>query len=241
MVRAQTDIPFAREAAVLLFGEAAVVAAASDPGLDVRKRHFLLRAESLDEALAAERPSLVLELAAGYSFRGLATAAREAVVYVDTNLAEVAATKADLVSRLHPGPLRGSLAVRALDALDPLAFREIAAALPPGPIAILHEGLLMYLDNAEKAQLAGNVREVLRARGGAWITADVYVRSDAHLPRDERTQRFVAEHRIEEKKFADQAAAEAFFASQGFVVERRLAPPGDTWRVRQTWTMRARP
>jgi O-methyltransferase involved in polyketide biosynthesis len=242
LVRAQTDLPFAKEAAALLLGEAAAAAsAASDPAHEARRRHFELRARSLDEALAAERPPIVLEIAAGYSFRGLAMAAREAVTYVDTDLPDVAAIKADLVPRLDPGPLRGLLTVRALDALDPVAFRETVSELPAGPVAILHEGLLMYLDDEEKARLASSVREALLARGGVWITADVYVRSDVHLPRDEKTQRFVTEHRLEEKKFADHAAAEVFFTSQGFVVERRLAPPGDSWHVRQTWTMRARP
>jgi O-methyltransferase involved in polyketide biosynthesis len=107
-------------------------------------------------------------------------------------------------------------------------------------MAIGHEGLLMYLGEEEKARLAASVREALLERGGAWITADVYVRSETHLVRDEKTQRFLAEHRVDENKFADWHAAETFFRDSGFSIERRLAPKGDSWPVRQTWTLRAR-
>jgi hypothetical protein len=90
-------------------------------------------------------------------------------------------------------------------------------------------------------RLAASVREALLERGGAWITADVYVRSAVHLQRDEATERFLAEHRVEENKFADWEAAETYFTSCGFSIERRHAPGGDSWRVRETWTLRARP
>ena len=69
----------------------------------------------------------------------------------------------------------------SLDALDSVAFRTAAARLAPGPLAILNEGLLIYLDDAEKSRLAANVREALGHYGGVWITADVYVRGPTEL------------------------------------------------------------
>ena len=102
-----------------------------------------------------------------------------------------------------------------LNALDPEAFRAAVDLLASGPITVVQEGLLMYLDEAEKAALAANVRAALLARGGAWITADVYVRSALQPQRDERTAKFLQEHRVEERKFADFAAASALFESQG--------------------------
>jgi O-methyltransferase involved in polyketide biosynthesis len=107
-------------------------------------------------------------------------------------------------------------------------------------VAVVHEGLLMYLGEEEKARLAASVREALLERGGAWITADVYVRSETHLLRDEKAEKFLAEHRVEENKFADWVAAEAFFTAHGFSIEHRTAPADDSWRVRETWTLRAR-
>lgn len=244
LVKAQTSLPHERRAAELLFGAEAVARAeeeaAANPAAAGRRGHFELRARSLDEALAWTGERRVVELAAGLSFRGLALAEREDVVYLDTDLPGIVDVKRDLASRLHPGPLVGSHRIQPLDALDAPAFAAAVDSLPVGPIAILHEGLLMYLGDDEKARLAANVRDALARRGGAWITADVYVRSETHLYREERTKRFLEEHRVEENKFADFAAAEAFFAGQGFAIARRFAPSSDPWRVRETWALEPR-
>jgi O-methyltransferase involved in polyketide biosynthesis len=241
LLKARTSLPFARRAAELLFGEAAVAEADKEASAsavpDPRLRHFELRARSLDEALTSVGATRALELAAGWSFRGLAMAERPGVAYLDTDLPGIASAKRDLVSQLHPEPLAGSFRVEALDALDATAFRAAVATMPRGPLAILHEGLLMYLGAEEKARLAANVREALLERGGAWITADVYVRSETHLPRDERAQKFLADHDVEANKFADFAAAESFFTEQGFAVARNLSSATDPWRVRETWVL----
>jgi O-methyltransferase involved in polyketide biosynthesis len=243
LVRSQTSLPFARRAAQLLWGEDAVLAAereAAGTPAEGRRRHFEIRARSIDQALADLGATRVLEIAAGLSFRGLAMAEREGVFYLDTDLPEMADTKAALVARLHPGPLGGTLRVEPLDALDPAAFRSAVGELPPGPVAIAHEGLLMYLDDAEKARLAASVHEALRERGGAWVTADVYVRGATQPFREERTKQFLEAHRVEERKFADWKAAEGFFAGQGFTVAARLAPADDPWPVRETWVLTPR-
>jgi O-methyltransferase involved in polyketide biosynthesis len=246
LVKAQTSLPFARQAAELLWGASAVEDAeretAKTPWATGRRDHFEHRARSIDDALAALGSARILELAAGLSFRGLDMAARRPdVSYLDTDLPEMAELKADLVARLHPAPLRGTLVVRPLDALAPDAVRAAVATLPAGPVAIAQEGLLMYLDDAEKGTLAAAVRDVLLERGGAWITADVYVQSALKPHRDERTTKFLEQHRVEEKKFADFSAAAAFFESHGFVVARRLTPENDPWPVRQTWVLEASP
>jgi O-methyltransferase involved in polyketide biosynthesis len=245
LVKAQTKLPFARRAAELLWGAGAVREAeretASTPGAAGRRDHFEHRARSIDAAIDAVGSPHILELAAGLSFRGLDMAERRAdVVYLDTDLPGIAGMKAELVAQLHPEALRGQLLVRPLDALDGEAVRAAVDLLPAGPIAVVQEGLLMYLDDAEKAALVASVRDVLLARGGAWITADVYVRSALRPHRDERTTRFLEQHKVEEKKFADFASAAAFFESHGFTVAHRLKPENDPWPVRQTWVLEAR-
>jgi O-methyltransferase involved in polyketide biosynthesis len=237
LVKAQTSLPFAKEAAELLFGEAARTKAPVD---ERRKAHFELRARSLDAALEECGIRQILEIAAGLSFRGLALAANENVTYVDSDLPEMAVIKAKLVPQLHATPLKGTLTLRALNALDADAFRNVVAEIPAGELAIIHEGLLMYLDEEEKKRLAASVREALKSRGGAWITADIYVQSETHLHRDEKLQKFLADHRVEDNKFADWNAAEKFFTDNGFVIEKRHTPNSDSSRVRETWTLRAR-
>jgi O-methyltransferase involved in polyketide biosynthesis len=123
--------------------------------------------------------------------------------------------------------------------MNALAEGELATAvdeLPAGPVAILNEGLLMYLDDGEKRRLAASVREVLARRGGVWITADIYLKTPAQMPPidpDDRLREFVVTHRVEENKFASFAAAEQLFTEAGFAITRREgASP-----IRQTWTL----
>jgi O-methyltransferase involved in polyketide biosynthesis len=244
LTKAQTTLPFARQAAERLFGVDAVQAAeketAATPGAAARCKHFELRARSLDEALHELGATRVLEIAGGLSMRGLAMAAAQDVFYLDTDLPGIAALKADLIAHLHPAPLAGTLRVEALDALDAGAFDTAVSSIPGGSLAIVHEGLLMYLDDAEKARLSASVRAALLARGGWWVTADVYVRSDAPTLRDERTRKFLEVHQVEERKFASFEAAEAFFTGQGFDIARRAPPPADPWPTRQTWALTPR-
>jgi O-methyltransferase involved in polyketide biosynthesis len=245
MVRAQTSLPFARQAAELLCGASAVEDAAREVASTAwgvgRRQHFEQRARSIDTAIEGLGSTSILELAAGFSFRGLNMAARrDDVFYLDTDLPEMVAIKTDLVRRLHPEALRGTLLVKRLNALDADAFRASVDLLPAGPIAVVQEGLLMYLDDAEKAALTANLRGALLARGGSWVTADVYVRNVFEPQRDERTAKFLEAHKVEEKKFGDFEAASAFFEANGFAVAQRLSPEADPWPVRQTWVLEAR-
>jgi O-methyltransferase involved in polyketide biosynthesis len=244
LVKAQTDLPYAREAAAILFGEDALEAArretASTPGAQLRLRHFEARARSIDSALGALGATRVLEIASGLSLRGLAMAERAGVFYVDTDLPALAAAKVDLVAHLHPEPLAGTLRIEALDALDTNAFASTLREVPPGPLAVVQEGLLMYLDADEKARLAANIRQALLSRGGAWVTADVYVRSATGVApyRDARTKAFVEKHNVDENKFESFATAEAYFVEQGFAVGKRVSPAADDpWGVRETWLL----
>jgi O-methyltransferase involved in polyketide biosynthesis len=243
VMKSRTGLPYAKQAADLLWGEQGAEAAraemAKTPGLDRLTLHFENRYRSLDEALRTSGATRILELASGLSFRGLAMTTGAATHYVDTDLAEMASTKAGLLGRLQHGPLIGTLRVMALNALDGDAFAAAVEGMPPGPITIIHEGLLVYLDAAEKTVLAENVRAALLARGGAWITADVYVRRpfEVRMPRTEKAQRFLDDHRVEEQKFADWGEADAFFTQEGFAIERKLSPSNDPRHSRETWVL----
>ena len=243
-MRAQTGLPFARTAAELLLGSDGVAAAiarlSAIAGAELRSRRFEDRYRSIDTLLSEVGATRVLEIASGLSFRGLALAQREAVFYVDTDLPAMAESKTRLVAALDVGPLVGELRVRALDALDAVGFRAAVAELPPGDVAIVNEGLLMYLDLEEKRQLASNIRDALVARGGVWITADIYLRGprDPRIGQDDRLRDFLAAHRVEEQKFDSWVVAEAFFAEAGFAIRRRHAGGDDA--TRESWVVTAR-
>ena len=243
-MKSQTAIPFARQAAALVFGSAGLEtelgAMNREPISGLRLQHFESRYRSLDTLLADSGLTRILELGAGLSFRGLDLTGRDPNVhYLDTDLPEMAALKADLVGRLQAAPPVGRLEVLPLDALDPVAFTELAGRLTPGPLAIVNEGLLVYLDATEKSRLAANIRKTLRAYGGAWLTADVYVRGPAEVraPLSARAQAFLDQHNVEGNKFADWESAERFFVGEGFVIQRKLSPSDDPRHVRESWVL----
>lgn len=246
LVRSQTTLPYAHHAAELLLGEHAVEVAAAEmeSSADARARrtHFERRSRSIDDALARVGLANVLEIASGFSFRGLALAAeRKDVFYMDTDLPDVILQKKAVLGQLRSEPLAGTLEVRSLDVFDAAAFRATVAAIPPGPLAIVQEGLFMYLTDDEKRTLAQTVHGVLAARGGAWLTADVYVRTERVLRRDDRMRAFVEKHQIDEKKFASFDDALAFFDAAGFRVDARILSGGQEWQPRETWILRPAP
>ena len=190
----------------------------------VRLWHFVERYKSLDTMLAASGITTVIELAAGLSLRSLALAQRQAVRYLDTDLPEMIETKRKLVERLAVGPLVGDVTLRAMNAL---ADGELATAvdeLPAGPVALLNEGLLMYLDDAEKRRLAASVREVLARRGGVSITADIYLKTPPEMPQiDQAIGYAVFSQRIGSRTTSSRASRRPSSCSPGQGSRSRVA------------------
>jgi hypothetical protein len=51
------------------------------------------------------------------------------------------------ILELSAGEALGHYELQPLNVLDPAAFKKIIARFPPGPIAIVNGGLLVYLDS----------------------------------------------------------------------------------------------
>jgi O-methyltransferase involved in polyketide biosynthesis len=242
LMKSETTIAFAKEAAKLLWGDAfpsELAEAQKAENARRRLRHFESRYRSLDQLLSEAGCSRVLELAAGLSFRGLALARSSQTFYADTDLPEIAQLKAQLIAKLEPAPLAGTLYVSALNALDAEAFRRTLGQIPPGTLAIANEGLLVYFDDQEKARLAQNVRAALLTRGGVWLTADVYIQNpggSAPTVGYGRSRAFIDQHRVEQNKFPSWAAAEHFFKQNGFKILKKLAHDHPQ-HIRESWAL----
>lgn len=270
LMKSVTRIPFAHAAAQLVASPAEMddlEHQLSNLSFLRRVLHFENRYWTTEQLYRRQPTSNVLELCAGYAFRGLQHVTQAPVHYVDTDLPDVIATKRMLVTQLLRDQglsVRGPLHLQPLNALDEVSFWQAIDLLPAGPLTILNEGLLMYLNEAEKRQLCGIIHKILEVRGGAWITGDAYIQRDASAdppPDDEQSLQlaaFLAYHNIEENKFASLEAAEAFFNSCGFVVKDRMAvswedlsllprikalmPPGTrrtkgAWKLRESWRL----
>jgi hypothetical protein len=249
-MKGHTNIPFAREAAALLEnvnnGQDMFTA---DFGLGsanywITVMHFESRYWSIDQLLDDQSFTNILEISSGFSFRGLALSRHQPVFYIDTDLEGVIAGKQRFVDALIAGDRvarateadgnaknpPGHYELQPLNVLDPAAFRKIIARFTPGPIAIVNEGLLVYLDDAEKEGLGQNIREGLLTRGGCWITADIYLKRQAGDPlpgQSEASRQWHEQHKIEEKKFDNFEEARSFFHRMGFTVDKEAPPNYD--------------
>jgi O-methyltransferase involved in polyketide biosynthesis len=180
----------------------------------------------------------ILELSSGFSFRGLQRVLYEDTIYIDTDLPDIITMKETLLRpllrTLSEAPL-GQLLLRPLNALDQAAFEELVRRFPPGPLALVNEGLLVYLDEKEKRRLCAIIRNLLQERGGYWITADIYVRKKeeelAFVGAVSPTiSKFLADHHVDENKFDSFAGAESFFLSCGLKIAYKAEPDYDSLR-----------
>ena len=165
----------------------------------------------------------ILELAAGFSPRGMGFAQREGIVYVEADLPESIALKREVVSAVL-GRVPAGLHLCAANVLDRAELLGCCTAFTNRPIAITTEGLLRYLTFEEKTQLAANVREVLSRYGGIWITTDIHLRHWAQkhrgpIYRETETERLGRD--LSPNYFDDVGHARSFFERCGFQVESR--------------------
>jgi O-methyltransferase involved in polyketide biosynthesis len=173
----------------------------------------------------------VLELASGYSLRGLDLAQSGTIRYVEADLPEVVAAKLSLLEELRQqhgiGPSLRHV-VMAADALDLEQVRAAAAVLDRRrPVVILCEGLIMYLSKKETERLATNIRRLLgELAGGSWITPDFSFRTEAkHLPPERVRLREaitgVTQRQLDASAFEDGHDLAAFLGRAGFSVQVR--------------------
>lgn len=232
LLKGLTNIPFARRTAELMLSPEPYIPDYSSTALHFwgRVAHFESRYWSIDQLLSGIPNKNILELSSGFSFRGLARTKKEdGVHYIDTDLPDLIDSKKRLAAALLKEGVNenSQLEILPLNALDETEFNRIADRFPDGPIVIVNEGLLIYLDPEEKEKLCGIIHRLLQRRGGYWITADIYIKKDmsAMGPAiDDQLSRFLDQHRVEEKKFDSFEAAEAFFARMGFVVDKEAEP-----------------
>lgn len=228
LMKGLTDIPFAREAAQLMLAPDPYIPDydRKEPAFWGRLVHFENRYHSIDQLLERIDHPNILELSSGFSFRGLAAVQQQAVHYIDTDLPDLIATKQrflhDLQQQLPPA--KGILEILPLNALDEQQFTAVTSRFAAGPLTIVNEGLLMYLDHEEKSTLCSLIRKTLETRGGYWITADIYIKRDREAEQGigsiDELSSFFAQHRINDNMFVSFEEAAAFFREAGFEIDK---------------------
>ena len=114
----------------------------------------------------------VLELAAGYSSRGLIYS-QKGYNYVEMDLTNVSKNKSSLIQSIH-SHIPDNLKIISGNALRKSDFNNCMNYFNSNePITVINEGLLRYLTFEEKKQVAENIHNILSQCGGFWITSDV--------------------------------------------------------------------
>lgn len=231
-----SDIPFAREVAKRIGADAAFEQILKEHGLEREKLTFYApmfeaRYKSLTQLILRSGTPQVLELASGYSLRGLDLTRGGAIRYVETDLPGVVAAKDNLLEEVrqhHAIPRSPQHVVTTADALDFDQVRSSAAVLDRNrALTILCEGLVMYLSKEQTEQLATNVRRLLgEFAGGSWITPDFTFKAEARNLPPERVRlreaiTGVTQRQVDASAFEDADDLAAFLGRVGFAVEVR--------------------
>jgi O-methyltransferase involved in polyketide biosynthesis len=227
LMKGYTNIPFAREVAELLQYPNKYVP-------DFKRRdftfwavttHFESRYRSIDQLLKDLKIKSIIELSSGYSFRCLEYAKQKGVHYIDTDLPHVIAAKKEFIDSLRKDGFNpdGKFELLPLNVLDKNKFHEIIGHFPQGEVAIVNEGLLTYLDKQEKEKLCSIIYDILKERGGYWITADIYIKNkqpNLGFNFSDKMKNFKEQHNTEGNSFENFREAEMFFNEMGFVIDK---------------------
>lgn len=165
----------------------------------------------------------ILEIASGFSPRGLEFASNANIQYVEVDLPEIISVKKEICENIIKLP---NLHFEEGDALDAKSLEKALAHFDPNKfVAILNEGLMRYLSMDQKAQYAKNIKAILERFGGVWITCDITLKLGvANEKRIVDNLEMIKERSgidIEKNNtFDDVSHAVDFFENLGFSVEK---------------------
>jgi O-methyltransferase involved in polyketide biosynthesis len=231
-----SDIPFAKEVATRIDADDAFEQILRDQRLERDQLTFYApmfeaRYKSITQLILKSGGSQVLELASGYSLRGLDVTRSSAIRYVETDLPDVVATKLALledVRRQHGIASNARHVVTVADALDLEQVRTAARLFDPEqPLIVLCEGLIGYLTRQETERLATNAHDVLGAfKGSSWICPDFSFKVDLRNLPPERVRlreavTGITQRQLDASAFEDHRDLVAFLDRLGFDVQVR--------------------
>jgi O-methyltransferase involved in polyketide biosynthesis len=131
---------------------------------------LLHRHTLIDALLRASGMRSVVELAAGFSRRGLSFSADPGIAYLEVDRESVIATKRELLSRTESGRAalaRANFVLRAADVAD-ASFDDLAPD-DDAPLFVIAEGLFMYLEAEAQRSLAASIASRLSLGGGTLV------------------------------------------------------------------------
>ena len=165
----------------------------------------------------------VLELASGYSSRGLIYS-NKGYNYIEMDLEKVVNNKLDIIKSITP-KVPKTLNIISGNALRDTDFKQCDKYFDKNkPVAVINEGLLRYLTFEEKKIVSKDVYNLLSTYGGIWITCDVtpkkFIKSQNNaMPDFNKNLNKVTTRNNLNDRFEDINHIKQFFGDIGFEVK----------------------
>ena len=163
----------------------------------------------------------VLELAAGYTSRGLIYA-EKGFNYVEMDLNNVSKNKINIIKTIK-NDIPKNLHIISGNALRISDYSKCDMYFEENkPVAVINEGLLRYLTFDEKRIVAENIYNFLKKNGGIWITCDVTPKKkfievqDKALPNFNNELNIITSRNNLNDRFEDVEHIKKFFGEIGF-------------------------
>lgn len=161
----------------------------------------------------------ILELAAGYSSRGLIYS-QKGYNYVEMDLESVSKNKIKLLNDIDR--INNNLHITSGNALNYDDYTKCSKYFDSNKkLAIINEGLLRYLTFDEKRVVATNVYNYLKRYNGVWITCDVtpkkfIQKQDEIMPDFNNNLNIITSRNDLKDRFRNIEHIESFFGEIGF-------------------------
>lgn len=223
--RTLTDIPFSQE----IFTEIIKIHKNERENLFKELRFFELaprfeaRYKLINKLLKQSGIKQVLEIASGFSPRGIEIAQNHEFKYVEMDLPENAAAKRKITDKIITKHKieTGNLFIGEGDGLNFKDLNKVISNLDETqPVAVITEGLLRYLNFKEKTLLSRNIHKLLEKFSGIWIASDTILRSDSQswysLSKQSLNNKYA---HTELNLFKSSKEFKDFFQENGFSVE----------------------
>lgn len=217
--RTLTDIPYSKDIYNILKERITITDNLTN---DLLAPELEARYKLTDKLLKQSKIKQVIEIAAGYSQRGIIES-QNGLIYVEFDLDRVCKLKKDII-KLMTTP-QNNLHVVSGNALNLLDLQKCEQYLNSNEeLAIINEGLFRYLSFEEKEKVAKNIYQLLKKYGGVWITCDVtpkrfLVNQNSINPTLNKTINNVTTRNDINDRFEDKEHITNFFDDIGFNVE----------------------
>ncbi|MFA7717116.1 MAG: class I SAM-dependent methyltransferase [Candidatus Absconditabacterales bacterium] len=190
---------------------------------------FEARHKLIDKLIYQTHSDQILELASGFSSRGLSMSRENNFHYVELDLPTVVKEKEQIIKEIAKEKgfeVPSNLHFEAGNVLDFKSFETAVKYFDTSkPLIIINEGLLRYLTKDEKAKVAQHIHKILEEFGGVWITSDISLRkifSKENKVMNDHVKKIskLTGKDIFSNRFETEEEAKKFFEDLGFSIER---------------------